>query len=238
MANRWGNKTTSTSVLYHCYDPRNYKSYTGSGSTLTDMGTQGVDGTIVASPTYTSNRFALNGSTQYVNLDGVDTISQGYSAFTVAGWVSPTDATPASTEYIFSISDTNANEYFGIYMATDGKIGATLVDAGTTQWTFESDSAVFADATWANFYFEHDGVAPVMFIDGASEAITFSVSTDKTKSTTDLAGTDNTRWGCLNVNSGGNTNFFTGDIGSLFIYQAQYGAASATAFYTNTVDWY
>jgi len=238
MGITWGNKNLGSSDLYHCYDFRNYKSYPESGTALGDMGTQNDDGTLVGSPTFTTPYIDLNGSTQYVNLDGVDATSQGYTVFTLAGWVAPDDATPASTEYIFSISDTNANEYFGIYIATDGKIGATLVDAGVVQWTFESDSAVFTDATWTNFYFVHDGVAPIMFIDGASEAITFSVSTDKTKSTTDLAGTDNTRWGCLNVNSGGNTNFLDGKIGCLYLYQAYYGAASATTFYDNSVDWY
>jgi hypothetical protein len=93
MANYLGpNLVTSGLVL--CLDAGNTKSYTGSGTTWTDLSGNGNHHTIISSPTYSSTnlgRFTLDGSTQ--GFARAATITGVSSTNTVVIWYSTTDGT-------------------------------------------------------------------------------------------------------------------------------------------------
>jgi hypothetical protein len=57
-----------TNGLVLCIDAANRRSYPGSGTTWTDLSGNGNNGTLVNSPTFSSDSFAFNGTTQYVQI--------------------------------------------------------------------------------------------------------------------------------------------------------------------------
>jgi hypothetical protein len=89
------NVTTSaqvTSGAYVIYDPS--LSYSGSGSTLTDLSGNGENGTLFNNPTYTSGvgaYFTLNGTNQYISTSNLYDASKS-EVTTVEAWVYPTAA--------------------------------------------------------------------------------------------------------------------------------------------------
>ena len=61
-----------TSGLVLCLDAANPKSYSGTGTTWTDLSGNGYNGTLVNSPTFSQGVFTFNGSTNYINVSGVN----------------------------------------------------------------------------------------------------------------------------------------------------------------------
>jgi hypothetical protein len=57
-----------TNGLVLCLDAGNTRSYSGSGTTWSDLGSNGFNATSVGSPTYTNGYFLLNGTSQYFTL--------------------------------------------------------------------------------------------------------------------------------------------------------------------------
>jgi hypothetical protein len=124
---------------------------------------------------------------------------------------------PSADEYLVAFGDTNADEFIAIWIDSSGLLHAALTDAGTAAWAFDTDVAL-TSATWTHIALVQNGTIPVLYIDGVLRAITFTVTTDQTKWFADVTGVDNGRLGCLNINSGGNTNFFKGDIDTTSVY--------------------
>lgn len=65
------NPSSVTANMLFCIDAGNAKSYPGSGTTVTDVAGNGYTGTLVSSPTYTTDGqggIVFNGSTQYMTV--------------------------------------------------------------------------------------------------------------------------------------------------------------------------
>jgi len=102
-----------TSGLILCLDAANAKSYPGSGTTWTDLSGKGNHHTLVDTPTFSTDKFTLNGTSegfqQLTALTGVT------STCTVVMWYSTTEqqelwAVGQTTSYYFSAS--NNNNYY------------------------------------------------------------------------------------------------------------------------------
>ena len=134
---------------------------------------------------------------------------------------------------IFSLGDTNANEYLRLYIDNaDKKLKAELRTAAAVQWALETDLAIdnFGIDFTKFFYtvkilqaFNVDDNAganpePKLFVNGGSPTQTFTTSTDKTKWVPDIqANVDNARIGSLNINSAGEADQFEGLIDFLVV---------------------
>jgi len=76
-----------SSGLVAYYDPANSDSYSGSGSTLTDLSGNGINGTVVGA-TYTDNTyFTLDGVNDYIVTGDVYSAISGGDSHTVEMWV-------------------------------------------------------------------------------------------------------------------------------------------------------
>lgn len=67
-----------------CVDGSNNRSYSGTGSTWLDLSGFGINGTLVSSPSFSSNIFTFNGS-NYVNFGNTSTVQQ--NSGTLSAWV-------------------------------------------------------------------------------------------------------------------------------------------------------
>jgi hypothetical protein len=71
--------------LIFCVDAKNTKSYSGSGSTLSDIGS-GVDGTIYNATFDSSGYFNFDGSGDYISLDNFSSKLIGMTSYTLSLW--------------------------------------------------------------------------------------------------------------------------------------------------------
>ena len=163
----------------------------------------------------------LDGVDEYINVDGLGTALASTTVGTWSFWIKPVDATPTAIEKLITFGDTNGNEWIQSDIQTSGILTFRLRRAGGNKWDLRTDAAPFSDGAWCHVAFVQDGVSPVIYIDGVAVAQTFSVSSDKTEWFNNMAGLDNGRVGCIEFNSGGNTNFFNGNFDEvLFVNRA------------------
>lgn len=80
------NTNSVKSGLLVFLDGANPRSYSGAGTTWTDLSGNGINGTIVGSPTFTANNFTITSDSTYVSIPNT-TLSPGTGDFTYSSWV-------------------------------------------------------------------------------------------------------------------------------------------------------
>lgn len=113
MAINYGPKIV-TDGLVLCLDAADTLSYPGSGTTWTDLSGRGNHHTITGSPTYSSGRFTLDGSTQgFTRATSMNGVS---STNTVVIWYSTTDSMElwvrGNQSSAFYLSASSGNNYY------------------------------------------------------------------------------------------------------------------------------
>lgn len=130
----FGDLITSGLIVY--YDSSNSSSYSGSGSSITDLSSEGNDGTISGSPTFSSDRFTLDGINDYITIpDLSSSITAVSESHTLEVWVDITgrgvvaqysgNVSPETGYYHSAIEADNKDELkFGLWNGT----GITSID--------------------------------------------------------------------------------------------------------------
>ncbi len=151
------------------------------------------------------------GSGDHVACDGVSTNAAFLRTTTgeIVAYIKLASSAAART--IFSVSDTNANEGMSFGLTTADKLTATLRTAAEVKWTLTCLDAL-TEGVWYAVKLIHNGVAPVIVVDGQPPVQTFSVTTDKTAWIPALANLDNARIGGLSINSAGEAAQFVGSM--------------------------
>jgi hypothetical protein len=90
-----------------CLDAGNSKSYSGSGTTWTDLSVSRQTATLAGSPTYTSGYFNFNGSTNTAPVP-YTTLLDPTGGITIECWVYPTDITTNTVYTVFRKEGTGA----------------------------------------------------------------------------------------------------------------------------------
>jgi len=171
---------------------------------------------------------------EYVNFDNVLTAVASQTTGTISTWVYLPDVIAGVTHRLITFGDTDANEFLVFQIDTLGRFVVALGIAGTTQWNIRSTFAIdTTDGNWVHLLVAHDGVKPNLFVNGVDISTIWAVDVDRTKWFTDCTGLDNGRLGCLNYNSGGNTEFFDGKFGDILITSDAKNAAAVTDIYNN-----
>ena len=150
-------------------DANNIKSYSGSGTSWTDLSRSKVVGTLTNSPTYSSGYFSLNGSTQYVNF-GTQTLGVSAASKTMCAWIYPTSIPNNPTGLLDMDGNGNiggaTNYGFGFWLSNTGKLwywpadNVDIIDASsssvsTNKWNFVSVAYNFSLKT---AYFYYNGI--------------------------------------------------------------------------------
>jgi len=175
----------------------------------------------------------LNGVDDYLNLDVAISDISSATKGAIAFWIKPTNA---STDNIvpFSFGDTDADEYlYYKHASANGKMQVYCRIGGVASWTFLTDNVILTSGTWTHMILKHDGIAPLLYIDGASVPITFTDSTDKTAWFSALTGVDNIRVGCRNYNNRGVENFYAGEFDDIRIFIRDLTASDISNLYNS-----
>jgi hypothetical protein len=168
----------------------------------------------LAAPSF-SNLYSvlLDGISKHSSLSAVSTALASNSIGTYDLWIKPIDATPTTTETIWSFGDTDANEYLFCNLLSTGSVRVELRQAGTRKFRVSTDAAAFSDGVWAHIAVTADGVnMPKIYINGVEVAHTDNITNDVTVWLSGLSGMDNLKLGASNFNSNGNTSFLNANM--------------------------
>ncbi|MBU3577884.1 autotransporter-associated beta strand repeat-containing protein, partial [Polynucleobacter sp. UK-Kesae-W10] len=206
-------------------DAANPASYSGSGTTWTNLVNNALNATISGNPTYSASGgyFTLNGTSQYFNLgQSASLLLNGSSAFTFNLWISV--PTPASSNgVLISRQNTSVQGDYLMYMNNGSVVGYREVAPwGNAQTT----SAVTANQlSQVTMVYNPTNTTIYTYINGA-----FQGSYSSPTSSTSTGTTTNTLIGAMYTNSVA-SNFFQGNIYAVQIYNT---ALSASQIQGNT----
>lgn len=174
----------------------------------------------------------LDGVDEYVNLDTLGSNVGTNTTGTIAMWVKPVDATPATNQFLFGFCENLGAAIDSVSFAntTAGKLNAFCQIGGSVQWTLETDSAVFSDNTWTHIAITQNGTAPVLYVNATAVAQTFTTSTDKTTWFNGLV-LDFMTIGCFRRST--NSLFFNGNVDEFHYWNSALTASEITAIYNS-----
>lgn len=161
--------------LVFCLDVANNKSYPGSGTLWTNLSKTGANGTLVNTPTYSSDNsgyLTFNGSNQYADCGNTSLgIAAGSTQITMEAWVYPT----AFTSYSGIVSRVGGVSPFGGWMLNtnnDGgvnrfDIAMNISGVWRTWVTYGgSFSPALTTNTWYHLVGTHNGSVMALYLNG------------------------------------------------------------------------
>lgn len=178
----------------------------------------------------------LNGSTQYMTADGLETDVASDTIGTWIAWVAPTNATPSNSETIISFGDTDANTFIELTLSgiTETLLTASCRVSGTNQWVLRTTDLGWANDAWHMVAVVHNGTDATLYVNGLDSGATYTVSTDKTIWNNGIAGLDNFTVGARRTSSTVSQHW-DGLIDEASVYSSDLSAAQITAIYNSGV---
>lgn len=204
-------------VLY--LDATNPRSYSGTGSTWTDLSGYGYNSTLVSSPTYINNKYgqlAFNGSTQYATVPYTSTLWNG-QVFTLSVWAKKIGTGDQGTRGIMISKNINYIEH-----AFNGKTMASFRNNSGGQYLIYGNNPASYNE-WRHYAVTYDGTMGILYENGAA-----------TGSTT-LAMVVNSTSADLHIGKwDGGTHHFNGCIAGAMVYNRALSADEVLQNYNAT----
>jgi hypothetical protein len=169
-----------TSGLIIMYDAAIASSYSGSGTTWTDIGSSGNSGTLVGATYNPAGYFAFNGSSTYMyatnSIPNINTTN-----FTLSGWFQMSAAGGSGKIVGFESNQTgtfSASWDKMVYVNSSGQLVWAVNNTGSTV-TIASSTAV-NNGVWHHYaaIYNYSGNQIQLYVDGVSVATTNARSTD------------------------------------------------------------
>lgn len=150
----------------------------------------------------------LDGSTKAVNIDSIVSSISSSTAGGFSFWVKIPDTTPVATiSFLFAFGDTDALSVIRLGLLNTGILRFEVLNGGSVRWRKETDAASLTDNIWHHIVVKQNGLGGIIYVDKTIVAQTFTNTTDTAEWFNDIAGIDNGRIGCQNINSVGNSAF-------------------------------
>jgi hypothetical protein len=250
LANKWGITLTGSSYvppeyvssgLTAYYDPANTASYAGSGSTLTDLSGNGINGTIVGA-THTSNTyFTLDGVNDYIVTGNCFSAISASDTHTVEMWVYAN----ATSDSLWSDLGTTNDPATSTYHFA----GSQILQVGPFQQIITglwNGSAITRDVAnsgtltgaWQHVTRTYDGTTLRGYLNGVNggggTAMTFDSPADDGETSWFLAfgAQDTTTY------SGSTAGWLSGRVGIMRVYNRALSGAEVLANYNNSKSIY
>ena len=148
-SNNFSNKIVSSGLVLH-YDISNSSCYPGSGTNINDLSGNGLNGTLVAGPTYTSENggaLVFNGTTQYGTIAN-NSLLRPSNNFTFSIWLR-VDTQQPGWHKIFGGSSYGAGGYL-IFLETGGEDYRALVYTNLSEEVRINTINKISVGTWQN----------------------------------------------------------------------------------------
>lgn len=204
-----------TNGLVFAVDPANSKSYSGSGTTWTDLTESRNNATLQNTPTYnaTNNQgtFSFDGVNERASF-AYTNLPTGSSAGTLCGWAKTT--TVVGSGYVISYGTASQHSWRGL-----ARVGSTFFFSG-----FGSDASggTISTNTWNFWTGVYDGTNAILYVDAAL------IQSAARSWTTGTSGTPNI------AASPSSSDFWTGEISKCLIYNRALTAEEIVQIYNAT----
>lgn len=116
----------------------------------------------------------------YTDVSTVLTQLAAKTVGTLSIWAMMPDVTPATNSTLLSFGGGASNEFMHIFVNATGLVNVQARKNGVNQWLVATDASPLVDNKPFRVSVTHNGTTPVIWVNGAIPAQTFSVSTDKT----------------------------------------------------------
>lgn len=180
-------------------DAANIKSYSGSGTTWSDLSTSKNNVTLVNTPTYNNaGYFTFDGVNEQGNL--ASTIATEAPSFSSFSWIYRNDSTTVDT--IFGAS----GKYGAFLLTTDGRL--RLQTASSNVFSIESNASLISNATWYHVGVTRGSSTDKLYINGV-EVASGTVTRLRTFGDMDRIGQTF------------NTDYFNGRISNIVVYNRE-----------------
>tara|TARA_R110000737_G_scaffold36455_1_gene55917 strand:+ start:137 stop:871 length:735 start_codon:yes stop_codon:yes gene_type:complete len=218
-----------TDQLYWHVDAANSSSYSGSGTTWTDL-ISGQNATLVNTPTYSTSSangegaFFFNGSDEYATTNFTKT----QAAFSVSAWHKPSTQGSGGQHAIMNSFESNSAEWWALSVQGTGRGVAEFVcDNDSGKVTLDGTSEL-ADS-WQMITGTRSGSSMKLYVN------TSAVVTGNTLATSTITGVE-PFW--IASRSGSYDEVYTGYISDLKIYTKELSASEVTQNYNALKDRY
>lgn len=249
LKNKWINPSQSyysapsytASGLQMYYNPEDPSSYSGSGSTINDLSGNGYNGTLVNSPTYSTNSFTyVSGSSQYIRSPNMVSSFNSTSAFTVEVWYSPNYTTQGDGGSVLTengTTDPTTGWRYSLMEHRKAPFGSLSYDYAGIWTTSNSITAVNPTATFNNQVWRcqtltYDGTNGKIYTNGSlarTVALTRQMPWQSGQDYYLMMGAL-----CVTQQSGAGNNYFNGKIGIVRAYNRALTAAEISTNYNGT----
>jgi hypothetical protein len=225
MATQYANGKIVTDGLVLALDAADKNSYSGSGTTWSDLSGNNNSGSLTNGPTFSSangGNLLFNGTNQYATLATPSLYTGNQLSITL--WCRLTNPTTPPASSIIEGFDSSNNRVFNIHNPWNDNI--VYWDCGNTTTTYDRiNSATLTTAQkteWHCYGFTKNATTGVMniYLDGSL----LTTGTAKTKSLTT----------CTNIRIGSspsNVNFYAGNVGNIQTYNRELSAAEVLQNY-------
>ena len=204
-------------VLY--LDATNPRSYSGTGSTWTDLSAYGYNSTLVSSPTYINNKYgqlAFNGSTQYATVPYTSTLWNG-QVFTLSVWAKKIGTGDQGTRGIMISKNINYIDH-----AFNGKTMASFRNNSGGQYLIYGNNPASYNE-WRHYAITYDGTVGILYENGAATgSTTLAMVVNSTSADLHIG-----RWD-------GGTHYFNGCISGAMVYNRALSADEVLQNYNAT----
>jgi hypothetical protein len=173
----YGNSVVSSGLILHL-DAANTSSYSGSGSTWTDL-TGNNNATLISSPTYetlnTRGFLTFNGTSQYGTIPFSNSPFRQTSAITYDVWVK---VATAGGGYVAGTSSSGGQGTGGLGIYTDSALFTWTPSNPQSDRSFTNSSPVSFENTWKHvcMTFNYSTNTKALYINGSSVSMTDSGS--------------------------------------------------------------
>jgi hypothetical protein len=194
-----------TDNLALCYDFSNTKCYSGSGSSMTNLGRNGSDGTLVGSPTFSAANggiLTLNGTSQYISLNIPASLVTG-GAISIGMFVKWTTSAGIQT----LIDNNHSATPQGFVVMDRGDLGGTPTSFYTVASLASTDTTVaLGNGQWVYIMCTNDQVNSRIYINSVHNAVVARTGISTVQPTVTIG-----YWQ-------GGSRYLNGSIGSVQIY--------------------
>ena len=221
---------TANLVLH--YNPANTSSYSGSGTTITDLSTSGLSGTM-SNITYTSPYFDYNGTSSQISIADNALLEPGSGNLTIEAWFNTTAFKTGSAGVVvgkFNNGGASSNVSYSIRTNNTGFVYAQIGNGSTV---INSSNYQTVLSVWTHVvYVYKTGVTKTLetFINGTSIGSVSHTLTSILNSTNPLY--------IGSYNGGEYSQYFNGKIGIVRLYKSALTSAEVLGNYHNSKGTY
>lgn len=170
-SNYFGDIVTTGLVLY--LDASNNMSYSGSGTTWTDISGQGNNGTLVNGVTYNSGDggyFIFDGTDDAATVPVGSDFVYGTGDFTVEIWFNVTGTSPAAYGEILYAQQGSGHNYFILASSEYSPVQKkpTFIFGTSGGGAKTSSSTTYAEGVWHHFVVTRNGTTATLYLDNNS----------------------------------------------------------------------